>query len=82
VAEDDLNKADLGEVLNAFSDELDAHKVIMAHLYQALEEFGISRRTSANELKMLNQVAAVQRHLDIFADGVLASVEQSEGSNH
>jgi hypothetical protein len=82
VAGDNGNKAELSDLLNSFADELDAHKIIMAHLYEALEPFGISRRASASELKTFGQDEAVQKHLDIFADAMLASLEQSEGSNH
>lgn len=65
---------DLNKVIRSISDELDAHKVIMAHLYNCLEEFGLPRVLAANSLKRLKQEDSIQEQLDLFAEGVLASV--------
>lgn len=66
---------DLGKVIRSISDELDAHKVIMAHLYNCLEDFGLPRVLAANSLKRLQQEEAIQEQLDMFAEGILATVD-------
>lgn len=69
------NQVDLNYALNSIIVELDAHKVIMAHLYNCIELSGIPRTLTASSLKMLGEAQAVQEQLNMFADGVLASVD-------
>lgn len=74
------DQVDLRHVLNSIVVELDAHKVIMAHIYSCIEAFGVPRTLTANSLKMLGQAEAVQEQLDMFADGVLASADLPSSS--